>query len=173
MLVLVGHDERSFSLQINITKDITSIVQWVKDFSISFPCVLLLYGILIAFSILVLTVNTQPAIACSELAMEALQQYVGCVQGQCLFICMCICVCVCTYVYIIICMCLCMCLYMYICMCVYVCMCIYIYMQRQQSFAFIVGFERGQHLALVFLLLLWASKCLLGISDFNDKISFN
>ena len=34
MLVLVGHDERSFSLQINITKDITSIVQWVKDFSI-------------------------------------------------------------------------------------------------------------------------------------------
>ena len=27
MLVLVGHDERSFSLQINITKDITSIVQ--------------------------------------------------------------------------------------------------------------------------------------------------
>ena len=82
MLVLVGHGERSFSLQINITKDITSIVQWVKDFSmISFPCLLLFYGILIAFSILVLTVNTQPAIACSELAMEALQQYVGCVQG--------------------------------------------------------------------------------------------
>ena len=128
MLVLVRHGERSFSLQINITKDVTSIVQQVKYFSmISFPCILLLYDILIAFSILVLTVNTQPAIACSELAMEALQQYVGCVQGQCLFICMCIYVCVCTYVYIIICMCLCMCLYMYICMCVYVCMCIYIY----------------------------------------------
>ena len=27
MLILVGHDERSFSLQINITKVITSIVQ--------------------------------------------------------------------------------------------------------------------------------------------------
>ena len=64
MLVLVGHDERSFSLQINITKDITSIVQWVKDFSIWFPCILLLYGILIAFSIL-------------------------CV---CIYICMCVCV---------------------------------------------------------------------------------
>ena len=33
MLILVGHDERNFSLQINITKDITPIVQWVKDFS--------------------------------------------------------------------------------------------------------------------------------------------
>ena len=43
MLVLVGHDESSFSLQINKTKDITSIVKWVKDFSmISFPCMLLL-----------------------------------------------------------------------------------------------------------------------------------
>ena len=43
MLILVGHDERSFSLQINITKDITSIVQRVKDFSmISFLCMLLL-----------------------------------------------------------------------------------------------------------------------------------
>ena len=33
MLVLVGHDESSFSLQISITKDITLIVHWVKDFS--------------------------------------------------------------------------------------------------------------------------------------------
>ena len=85
MLVLVGHDEMSFSLQINITNDITSIVQWVKDFSmISFPCILLLYGILIAlitFSILVLTINTQLAIACSGLALEALEQYLECVQG--------------------------------------------------------------------------------------------
>ena len=82
MLVLVEHDKRSFSLQINITKDITSIVQWVKDFSmISFPCLLLLYGVSIVFSILVLTINTQPAIAFSGLAMEALEQYVGCVQG--------------------------------------------------------------------------------------------
>ena len=78
MLVLVGHDERSFSLQINMTKDIISIVQWVKYFSmISFPRILLLYEILIAFSILVFTVNTQPAIACSGLIMEV---HVGCVQ---------------------------------------------------------------------------------------------
>ena len=33
MLVLVGHDERSFSRQISITKDITLIVHRVKDFS--------------------------------------------------------------------------------------------------------------------------------------------
>ena len=33
MLVLVGHDKRSFSLQINITKVITSIVQWGKNSS--------------------------------------------------------------------------------------------------------------------------------------------
>ena len=73
MLFLVGHDERRFSLQINVTDDITSIVQWVKDFSmISFPCILLLNGMLKAFSMLVLTVNTQPAIACSGLTMEVL-----------------------------------------------------------------------------------------------------
>ena len=33
MGILVGHDDRSFSLQVNIIKDITSIVQWVQDFS--------------------------------------------------------------------------------------------------------------------------------------------
>ena len=43
MLILAGHDERRFSLQINITKDITSMVQWVKAFSMtSFLCILLL-----------------------------------------------------------------------------------------------------------------------------------
>ena len=31
MLILVGHDERNFSLQINITKDSTSILQRKKD----------------------------------------------------------------------------------------------------------------------------------------------
>ena len=137
MLVLVGHNERSFSLQINITKDITSKVQWVKDFSmISLPCILLLNSILMAYSILVLTVNTQPVIACSSLAMEALEQYVGCLQGWWLCICMCMCVCmyVCIYVYIYIyiCVCLCMCMYVYIyivCLCVYisVCVCVYMY----------------------------------------------
>ena len=46
MLIKVGHDKWSFSLQINITKDITSIVQWVKDFSmILFLYVLLLLTI--------------------------------------------------------------------------------------------------------------------------------
>ena len=131
MLVLVGHDERSFSLQINITKDITSIVQWVKDFSmISFPCILLLYGILIAFSILVLTVNTQPAIACSGLIMEVLEQHVGCVQGW--WLCICICICVCVNVCIYVCVYVCVCIYVYVCVyayeCVYVCMYIYICM---------------------------------------------
>ena len=46
MLILVGHDKWSSSLQINVTKDITSIVQWVKDFSmILFLYVLLLLTI--------------------------------------------------------------------------------------------------------------------------------
>ena len=74
MLVLVGHDERSFLLQINITKDITLIVQWVKDFSmislLHIPCIMLLYGIWIAFSILVLIVNTQPACVCVCVCMS-------------------------------------------------------------------------------------------------------
>ena len=63
MLVLVGYDERSFSLQISITKDITLIVQWIQWVKYFFM-ILLLCGILIAFSILDLTVNTQLAIAC-------------------------------------------------------------------------------------------------------------
>ena len=43
MLILGGQDESSFSLQINVTKDITLIVQWVKDFPMmSFFCILLL-----------------------------------------------------------------------------------------------------------------------------------
>ena len=33
MLILVGHDETSFSFGTNITKDTTSIAQWIKDFS--------------------------------------------------------------------------------------------------------------------------------------------
>ena len=41
----------------------------------------IVYCILIALQILVLTVNTQPAIACLGLAMETLEQGVGCVQG--------------------------------------------------------------------------------------------
>ena len=137
MLVLVGHDERSFSLQVNITKDITSIVQWVKDFSISFPCVLLLYGILIAFSILVLTVNTQLANACLGLVVEAQERYVGCVQGwwSCIF--MCICVCIYIYIYI----------YKYI----YIYIFIYICMYRYQLLVFIVGFGCGWHLVCNFL----------------------
>ena len=123
MLVLVGLGERSFSLQINITKDITAIVRRVKDFSmISFPRIFLLYGILITFSILYLTVNTQPAIACSGLIMEVLEQHMGCVQGWLLCICICMCIyiwmCVCVYVYI--------CIYKYIYMCVCVCVCMYI-----------------------------------------------
>ena len=97
---------------------------------------MLLYGILIAFSILVLTVNTQPAIACSGLAMEVLEQHVGCVQSWWLCLCMCICVCVyvfmyvCIYVCVYVCVCVCIhvCVYLYICMCVYMYICnIYVY----------------------------------------------
>ena len=34
IMILVGHEERSFSLQTNLTKDTTSLVQWAKDFSV-------------------------------------------------------------------------------------------------------------------------------------------
>ena len=130
MLVLVEPDERSFLLQINITKDITLIVQWVKDFSmislLHIPCIMLLYGIWIAFSILVLTVNTQPAIACLGLAMEALEQFMVYVHGWwlCVYVCMYVFMYLCASVYIYICVggwvagC--------VCMCVYVCICIYV-----------------------------------------------
>ena len=125
MLVLVGHGERRFSLQINITKDITAIVRRVKDFSmISFPRIFLLYGILITLSILYLTVNTQPAIACSGLIMEVLEQHMGYVQGWLL----CICICMCIYIYE--CVYVSMYIYVYVCVCVCVCvcMCVYVYM---------------------------------------------
>ena len=49
MLILVGHDETSFSFGTNITKDTTSIAQWIKDFSM---IVISLY-ITIAYSILI------------------------------------------------------------------------------------------------------------------------
>ena len=124
MLVLEWYDERSFSLQINITKDITLIVQWIKYFFM----ILHLRRIFIAFSILVLTVNTQPAIACSGLIMEVLEQHVGCVQGW--WLCICICICVCVNVCIYVCVYVCVCIYVYVCIyiyeCVYVCMYIYL-----------------------------------------------
>ena len=54
ILILVGHDKRSFSLQTNITKDIRSIVQWVNDFSMIsfFLCITIAYCILIALQYL-------------------------------------------------------------------------------------------------------------------------
>ena len=71
------------SLQINITKDITSIVQWVEEFFM-IPFFWTLYYCLLyfnSFTILVSTVNTQPAIAYSGLAMETLEQGMWCVWG--------------------------------------------------------------------------------------------
>ena len=129
---------------------------------------MLLYGILTAFSILVLTVNTQPAIACSGLIMEVLEQHVGCVQGWWLCICICICIYVCVNVCIYVCVYVCVSIYVYVCVyiyeCVYVCMhifiyvcmcvCIYvIYRYRYQLFVFMVGFGRDWHLVPVLLLL--------------------
>ena len=145
MLILAGHDERRFSLQINITKDITSMVQWVKAFSMtSFLCILLLviaigycYWLLHfdSFIILVLTVNTQPVIACSGLAKQTLEQCVECVQG---------------------------------------------WQWRYQDNAIgVVLVSLLSALGMVgalfwcFCCSLWASKCRLGICNFNDKVSFN
>ena len=81
MLILVGHNERSFSLQINITKDITSIVQWVTHFlhDIIYLYITIAYCSLIVLKLL--AVNIQPAISCSGLAMEVLEQWVGFVRG--------------------------------------------------------------------------------------------
>ena len=50
MLILVGHDERNFSLQINITKDSTSILQRKKDIYI---IISFLYINTIAYCILI------------------------------------------------------------------------------------------------------------------------
>ena len=158
MLILVGHEERKFSLQINITKDITSMVQWVKDFFMtSFLCILLLviaigycYWLLLlviaigycywllhfdSFIILVLTVNTQPVITCSGLAKQTLEQCVECVRG---------------------------------------------WQRRHQDNAIgVVLVSLLSALGMVgalfwcFCCSLWASKCRLGICNFNDKVSFN
>ena len=199
ILVLVGHDKRTFSLQVKKIKDITPIVQCVKDVStISFPCILLLYGILIAFSKLVLTVNTQPATACWGLAMEALEQYVGVfkmvVMYMYVYMCMCVYACmyiVCVYVFASICIYVCVfmyictyvCLwvyiyiYMYVCMCVciYICVCICVYICiiciDTSYLSILLGL--GGTLFWCYFCWFWASKCLLCISDFNDKISFN
>ena len=70
ILILEGYGDRSFSLQINITKDITWTSQWVKDFSmisyLVYHYCLLYFD---CFTILAITVYTQPAIAWSGLAM--------------------------------------------------------------------------------------------------------
>ena len=127
------------------------------------------YGILMAFSILVLTVNTQPIIACSGLAMEALEQYVGCVRGWQLCICMCIyvfCMCVCMYVYLSI------YLSVYLSIYLYLYIYIYIYIYMYMCVCVCVNVINISCLVLVFLLLLWASKCLPGISDFNENVFF-
>ena len=173
MLVLVGHGERRFSLQINITKDITAIVRRVKDFSmISFPRIFLLYGILITLSILYLTVNTQPAIACSGLIMEVLEQHMGYVQGWSLCICICMCIyiwmCVCVYVYICICVCVCVCVCVYVCVCIYVNICIDI-----SYLSSLLGLGVVGTFFWCYCYWLWAIRPLLGISDVNSKISFN
>ena len=123
MLISVRHDKRSFSLQININRDITSIVQWVKDFSM--PSFFVYYNCLLhfdSFTILVLTGNTQLAIACLGWVILMLVQR----------------------------------------------------SERHYWFCagvFIVSFEHGW---CIFLLLTWGKLIgWLGISNFNNKISFN
>ena len=107
-----------------------------------------------SFSTLVLTVNTQPTIACSRLAMEALEQCVVCLGLVVIYV----------YVYMYVCMCM-LCVYVYVCMraCVYA----HTYIHTQYV-CDVVG-----ALFWRFCCWLWASKCWLGISDSNDKISFN
>ena len=64
-------------------------------------------------------------------------------------------------------------MYVYLCMCVYMCMymCIYIHIN-------VYIYKYTYHIIVYILVIclycrLWASKNQLGISDFNDKISFN
>ena len=49
MLILVGRDQRSFSLHINITKVTISIAQWVNNFSM----IIIYFRIAIAYYILI------------------------------------------------------------------------------------------------------------------------
>ena len=126
ILVLVGHDERSFSLQINITKYITLIVQWVKYFSmISFLCILLLFWYFDSFSILVLTVKPSRQLHVRGWRWSRWSSVWGVfgVGGyMCMCICACVCMCVCICVHVCVCVCVC------ICICVCMCVCMYIYM---------------------------------------------
>ena len=157
MLVLVGHDKWSFSLQINITMDITSIVHWVKDFSmISFLYILLL---LLAFSQLFnISFNCkQPASnymfgvgdggtgAVCGVCFRLMITYVCMCLCACVFVCVCIymctCMCVCIYIYVYVYMYVCMYMYVYMCVCVricvYACMHIHIYMQNMYMYEYV------------------------------------
>ena len=110
---------------------------------------------------------------CSRLVV--VYMYVYMCMCECMYVCIyeCVYVCICIYVYVCVYIWMSVCVYVYICMCVFVCISIYIiYMYRYQLCVFIVGFGRGWHLVLVLLILLWAIKYLLGISDVNGKISF-
>ena len=106
---------------------------------------------------------------------------------------------VCVYVYVYgypcmyLCLCLCMCMYMYICMCmhVYVCMyiyvcvymCVYVYIYiyiiyiciciDTSYLSILSGLDVVGTLFWCYCCWLWASKCLLGISDFNDNDIFD
>ena len=138
ILILVGHDERSFFLQINITKDITSIVLWLKDFfMISFLCIVLLLTDFDSFTILISFNCKYPAGNCM---LEVGDWDAG--------------------------------LWCWICLGLAVTT-----PERRhwcRSGVFIVVFGQVWHLALLcFCCWRSASKYQLGISNFNDKISFD
>ena len=111
MLVLVGHDERSFSRQISITKDITLIVHRVKDFSmISY------YYCLWHFNGFV-NINFNCKYPAANRMFEVGDRGAGTVCGVCsrlavMYIYVYMCMCVYIYIYIVY-------TYLYIYMCVY------------------------------------------------------
>ena len=157
MLIVLGHDERGFSLKINITKDITSIGTWVKDFSmVSFLCILLL---VMTFSQLFnISFNCKYPAGNSMFRVGNGHAEAVCRVrlGWQLYMCMCICLCTCMYAYMYVYMYVFMCIYIYIYIYIYILyvyIYVYIYRERDQFFVFIVSFGCGWHLALVLLLL--------------------
>ena len=136
MLVLVGHYERSFSLQINKTKDINSTVgkRFFHDiislyialvwnfnsfFNISFNCKYPAGNCMFGVD------NGGAGAACGVCSrLVVMYMYMYMCMCECMYICLCLCmcmyICICVCVYIYECVYVCMYIYMYVCMCVYV-----------------------------------------------------
>ena len=113
--------------------------------------------------------------------------YVYVIGYPCMYLCMCLCmcmymyICMCMHVYVYVCVYVCMFIYLCIYMCVYVYIYIYIYIYYiyicicidTSYLPLLSGLDVVGTLFWCYCCWLWASECLLGISDFNDNDIFD